>query len=159
MPMAPAVNRARASTARCSAASPAPSACAVSATVPMRRKPNSQNMQSKISDAMATPPSTAASPSWPMAAVATMPSSGVVTLATIAGPANAKTLVELMSTEAVTSPPRSLSPGGVGDAQDQPDRDDDDGAEQEITPQPAHRVEAHIPDVADQPLGVIVRLI
>ena len=27
---------------RCSAASPAPSACAVSATVPMRRKPNSQ---------------------------------------------------------------------------------------------------------------------
>ena len=56
-PIAAAVSKARASTARCSPESFAPSACAVSATVPMRKKPNSQNMQSNTSAAMATPPS------------------------------------------------------------------------------------------------------
>src|SRR5690349_20204857 len=32
------------------------------------------------------------------------------------------------------------------DAQDQPDRNHDDRAEQEIAPHPANRVEAHVPD-------------
>ena len=57
----------------------------------MRRKPNSQNMQSNSTEAIATPPSIAASPSRPIAVVETMPISGVVRFATIAGPAMANT--------------------------------------------------------------------
>ena len=57
----------------------------------MRRKANSQNRQSKITDAIATPPSSVASPSRPIAVVETMPISGVVRFAIIAGPAMAKT--------------------------------------------------------------------
>src|SRR3954463_16460277 len=34
---------------------------------------------------------------------------------------------------------------------DQPDRDHDDGAEQEIAPCPAYRVKAHVPDRLDHP--------
>ena len=71
--------------------SPAPSDCAVKATVLMRRKPNSQNMQSNSTEAIATPPSSVASPSRPIAVVETMPISGVVRFATIAGPAMANT--------------------------------------------------------------------
>ena len=41
----------------------------------------------------------------------------------------------------------------VDQPHDQPDRDHDHGAEQEIAPQPAHGVEAHVPEPADQPLG------
>ena len=77
--------------ARNSWVSPAPSACAVKASVLMRRKPNSQNRQSNTTDAIATPPSSVASPSRPIAMVETMPISGVVRFATIAGPAMAKT--------------------------------------------------------------------
>ena len=44
-----------------------------------------------MNDAMATPPSSVASPSRPIAIVETMPISGVVRFATIAGPAMAKT--------------------------------------------------------------------
>ena len=40
--------------------------------------------------------------------------------------------------------------GHAHEAHDQPDRDHHDGAEQEIAPQPAHRVEAHVPDVQDE---------
>ena len=61
------------------------------ATVPMRRNPNSQNMQSKITDAIATPQSKAASPRRPTAVVEAIPIKGVVKLATIAGPAMANT--------------------------------------------------------------------
>src|SRR5579864_8880954 len=57
----------------------------------MRRKANSQNRQSKITEAIATPPSSVASPSRPIAVVETMPISGVVRFAIIAGPAMAKT--------------------------------------------------------------------
>src|SRR3984893_15751645 len=57
----------------------------------MRRKPNSQNRQSNITDAMATPPSSVASRSRPIAIVEMMPISGVVRFAIIAGPAMAKT--------------------------------------------------------------------
>jgi hypothetical protein len=77
--------------ARTSPVSPAPIDCAVKATVPMRRKANSQNMQSNSTDAIATPPSEAASPSRPIAMVETRPISGVVKLAIIAGPAIANT--------------------------------------------------------------------
>ncbi len=77
--------------ARNSLASPAPSACAAKASVLMRRKPNSQNRQSNTTDAIATPPSSVGSPSRPIAMVETMPISGVVRFATIAGPAMAKT--------------------------------------------------------------------
>ena len=38
---------------------------------------------------------------------------------------------------------------------DDPDRDDDHRAEQEIAPELAHRVPAHVPDVADQPLDAV----
>ena len=79
------------SMARISWRSPDPSDCAVNATVLMRRKANSQNRQSKITDAIATPPSKVASPSRPIAVVETMPISGVVRFAIIAGPAMAKT--------------------------------------------------------------------
>ena len=61
------------------------------ATVPMRRNANSQNMQSKITEAIATPPSSVASPSRPIAVVETMPINGVVRFAIIAGPAMANT--------------------------------------------------------------------
>ena len=44
-----------------------------------------------MNEAMATPPSRVASPSRPIAIVETMPISGVVRFATIAGPAMAKT--------------------------------------------------------------------
>ena len=57
----------------------------------MRRNANSQNRQSKITDAIATPPSMAGSPSRPIAVVETMPIKGVVRFAIIAGPAMAKT--------------------------------------------------------------------
>ena len=77
--------------ARSSATSPAPSACAVSATVPMRRNANSQNRQSNTTDDIATAPSRCASPSRPITAVPTTPSSGVVTLASVIGTAIAST--------------------------------------------------------------------
>jgi hypothetical protein len=49
------------------------------------------NHRLKITDAIATPPSSVASPSRPIAVVETMPIKGVVRFATIAGPAMAKT--------------------------------------------------------------------
>ena len=67
----------------------------MNATVLMRRKANNQNRQSKITEAIATPPSSVASPSRPIAVVETIPISGVVRLATIAGPAMAKTCAEV----------------------------------------------------------------
>ena len=77
--------------ARNSDVSPAPSDCAVKATVPMRRNANSQDTQSNRTEAIATPPSSAASPGRPIAVVETMPISGVVRFATIAGPAMVNT--------------------------------------------------------------------
>ena len=59
-----------------------------------------------MTDAMATPPSSVASPSRPIAIVETMPISGVVRLATIAGPAMAKTCaVVTLDTEVNEVPP------------------------------------------------------
>ncbi len=68
----------------------------------MRRNANSQIRHSKMNEAMATPPSKVASPSRPIAIVETMPISGVVRFATIAGPAMANTwpLVTLEANEA-----------------------------------------------------------
>ena len=63
----------------------------MNATVLMRRNANSQKMQSNSTEAIATPPSSVASPSRPIAVVETMPISGVVRFATIAGPAMANT--------------------------------------------------------------------
>jgi hypothetical protein len=63
----------------------------VKATVLVRKKENSQNRQSKTTEAMATPPSSVGSPSRPIAMVETTPINGVVRFATIAGPAMAKT--------------------------------------------------------------------
>src|SRR5271166_4464000 len=70
----------------------------------MRRNANSQNRQSKITDAIATPPSKVASPSRPIAVVETMPISGVVRFATIAGPAMAKTRAVVTSDDDSTVP-------------------------------------------------------
>ena len=86
--------------ARNSPVSPAPSDCAVKATVLMRRNANSQNMQSNSTEAIATPPSSVASPSRPIAVVETMPISGVVRFATIAGPAMANTCAVVTFEEA-----------------------------------------------------------
>src|ERR1700681_172556 len=90
-PIAAATIKPRTRIARNSRVSPAPSDCAVNATVLMRRNANSQNMQSNSTDAIATPPSSVASPSRPIAVVETMPISGVVRFAIIAGPAMANT--------------------------------------------------------------------
>jgi hypothetical protein len=57
----------------------------------MRKNENSQKMQSNSTEAVATPPSSVASPSRPIAVMETIPISGVVRFATIAGPAMAKT--------------------------------------------------------------------
>src|SRR5215469_13660153 len=135
----------RASSARSSLVSPAPSDCAVKPTVPMRRKANSQNMQSKITEAIATPPSSAGSPSRPIAVVETMPIKGVVRLAIIAGPAMAKTCVVVTlvggaSTSLVAAAWRSENP------RQQEHRDDDHRTEQEIAPEPVDDIEAQIPN-------------
>src|SRR6201992_3772223 len=135
----------------------APMDCAVKATVPMRRNANSQNMQSKSTDAIATPPSRVAPPSRPIAVVETMPISGVVRLATIAGPAIANTCAVVtldggLGEEACTDQTMSLPPLGLArprraeQPRQQPDRDHDHGAKQEVTPQPVHGVEAEIVD-------------
>src|SRR5215469_1541131 len=141
----------RASSARSSLVSPAPSDCAVKPTVLMRRKANSQNMQSKITEAIATPPSSAGSPSRPIAVVETMPINGVVRLAIIAGAAMAKTcevvtFVGGASTNFLAPARRSKDPG------QNEDRDHDDCAEQEVTPQPVDDIEAQIPDAVEQQL-------
>src|SRR5262245_18836693 len=101
-PTMPATIRPRTRMACNSLVSPAPSDCAVKATVLMRRKPNSQNRQSKMTEAIATPPSRVASPSRPIAVVETMPISGVVRFAIIAGPAMAKTCREMTWEEEFT---------------------------------------------------------
>src|ERR1700716_4489500 len=75
----------------------------------MRRKPNSQNRQSKITDAIATPPSSVASPSRPIAVVETMPISGVVRFATIAGPAMANTWADVTFDKGGDTAPASLA--------------------------------------------------
>src|ERR1700733_10760929 len=167
----------RTRSARISCISPAPSACAVKATVLVRRKENSQNMQSKTTDAIATPPSSVASPSRPMRSLGTTPISGVVRLATIAGPAMAKTRAlvtfelkggglqfllcehdlranawRLSQRKPVPPfPDHALSPArGAEQPHQQPQRNDDHGAEQEVAPQPVDRVEAEIPDTLKQ---------
>src|ERR1700674_544671 len=119
----------------------------------MRRKPNSQNRQSKITDAIATPQSSVASPSLPIAIVETMPISGVVRFATIAGPAMANTCaVETLDPEFNETGLRaSLSSAwGAEHSRQQPDRYHDHGAEQEVAPQPVDGVKAEIPDSLKQ---------
>src|SRR5258708_5415394 len=118
----------------------------------MRRKPNSQNRQSKITDAIATPPSSVASPSLPIAIVETMPISGVVRLATIAGPAMANTCaVETLDPEFNETGLRALSSArGAEHSRQQPDRYHDHGAEQEVAPQSVDGVKAEIPDPLKQ---------
>src|SRR4030081_1443989 len=141
--------------ARSSIVSPAPSDCAVKATVLMRRKANSQNMQSNSTEAIATPPSEVASPSRPIAVVETMPISGVVRFATIAGPAMANTCADVTFDKGGDTAPaslvRPLSPArGAEHPRQQPDRNHDHGAEQEVAPQPVDGVEAEIPDPLKQ---------
>src|SRR6195952_1988898 len=153
-PIRPATTNPRTSSERNSSVSPAPTACAVKATVLMRRKANSQNRQSKITDAIATPPSSVASPSRPIAMVATMPSSGVVRLATIAGPAMANTCADVTLDREVNEVGlrAALAPARRAEhSRDQPDRNHDHGAEQEVPPQPADGIEAEIIDPVEQP--------
>src|SRR5271169_3835374 len=143
-PISAATVRPRNSCARTSWASPAPSACAVKATVLMRWKANSQNRQSKITEAIATPPSSVASPSRPIAIVETTPISGVVRFATIAGPAMVKTCA-VVTLDGGTNKRRlrDLSPARRAEhPRYQPDRDHDHGAEQEVAPQPVDGIEA-----------------
>src|SRR5258707_4100036 len=157
-PISAATTKPRINGARNSCVSPAPSACAVKASVLMRRKPNNQNRQSKITDAMATPPSSVASPSRPIAIVEMIPISGVVRFATIAGPAMAKTCaVVTFCGGASKTPPagvlscarRTKQPG------QQPDRNHDHGTEQEVAPQPVDGVKAEIPQPLEQQLNAL----
>src|ERR1700716_3814511 len=113
----------------------------------MRRKPNSQNRQSKITEAIATPPSSVASPSRPIAMVETMPISGVVRFAIIAGPAMAKTCAVVILDGGTNNivPAGLTAAGRAGHPRQQPDRDHDHGAEQEVAPHPVDGVEAEIP--------------
>src|SRR5262249_2730556 len=149
-------------------------------------------MPSNTIAASATPPRRCASPSCPIAAVATRPSSGVVRFASIAGPAIANTRalvswkVGVMAMRrprgrhgrACPGQPRLVVPAAARKTwmpdtrpgmtlkeralrrsptarrahqpNDQPDRDHQDGAQQEVAPERDDRVEAHVPDVFDQ---------
>src|SRR4051794_10162720 len=145
-PIKAATMKPRANSAPSSSRSPAPSACAVNASVLMRRKPNSQNRQSKITEAIATPPSSAGSPSRPMAIVETMPINGVVRFATIAGPAMAKTCADVtLAGEFTKGAKRLPAARRAEDPRQHENRDHDDGAEQEVAPQPVDGIEAEIP--------------
>src|SRR5258708_4815054 len=153
VPISAAMTNPRISRSGSSWVSPAPSACAVKATVLMRRNANSQNRQSKITDAIATPPSSVASPSRPIAIVEMMPISGVVRFATIAGPAMAKTCAvvtfcgganKTLPAGVLSCARRTKQPG------QQPDRNHDHGTEQEVAPQPVDGVKAEVPQPREQ---------
>src|SRR4051794_5924853 len=117
----------------------------------MRRKANSQNRQSKITDAIATPPSNAASPSRPIAVVETIPISGVVRLAIIAGPAMANIRAVVTFARGADNGVAALAPArGAEQPRQQPDRDHDHGTEQEVAPQPIDGVKAEIPQPLEQ---------
>src|SRR5258708_13991230 len=158
VPISAAMTKPRISSARSSWVSPAPSACAVKATVRVRRTANSKRRQSKITDAMARPPSSVGSPSRPIAIVEMIPISGVVRFATIAGPAMAKTcaVVTFCGGASKTLPAGVLScarrtkqPG------QQPDRNHDHGTEQEVAPQPVDGVKAEVPQPLEQQLNAL----
>src|SRR5215510_948847 len=99
-------------------------------------------MPSNSIAASATPPMRWASPSRPMAAVATSPRSGVVRLASIAGPAIENTRAWVIRKEEL----RSASTRRPHQAHDQPDRHHQHGAQKEVAPQPLEGLEAHVPD-------------
>src|SRR5262245_38893055 len=103
-------------------------------------------MPSNTIAASATPPIRWASPSRPMAAVATSPSSGVVRLASIAGPAIENTRAWVIRKDE----PDSASTRRPHQAHDQPDRHDQHGAQEEVAPQPLEGLEAHVPDGLEQ---------
>src|SRR5262249_23033029 len=138
------------------------SAWAVSATVPMRRKPKIQKIRSNTSADMATAPMRCASPRRPMTAVPTMPRSGVVRLATIVGAAMANTRVCVTAggsgdrrssiSGSDRAALRSASGGRPRQPGDQPNRDHHDGAEQEVAPHRPHGIETHFPDADDEAL-------
>src|ERR1700760_80277 len=130
----------------------APSDCAVKAVVLMRTKANSQNRQSKMTDAIATPPSMAGSPSRPIAVVETMPINGVVRFAIIAGPAMANTCRVVTLVGDAGNAVKLASARRAEQPRQQPDRDHDHGAEQEIAPHPVDRVEAEIPQPVEEAL-------
>src|SRR5262245_28079888 len=98
-------------------------------------------MLSNTIAASATPPMRWASPSRPMAAVATSPNSGVVRLASIAGPAIENTRALVIPKQEL----RSASTRRPHQAHDQPDRHDQHGTEQEVAPHPLKGFEAHVP--------------
>src|ERR1700722_13118441 len=155
MPQSPASIRPRTSRARISCTSPAPRAWAVKAIALMRRKANSQNRQSNMTDEIATPPSRAGSRSRPIAMVETIPISGVVRFAIIAGPAMANTRRWVTGNsgdnEQIRARPADLPAARPAEqSRQQPDRDYDHGAEQEVAPQPVDGIEAEVPDPLDQ---------
>src|SRR5215510_1805543 len=103
-------------------------------------------MLSNTIAASATPPMRWASPSRPIAAVATSPSSGVVRLASIAGPAIENTRAWVMRKDALDS----ASTRRPHQAHDQPDRHHQHSAQKEIAPQSLEGFEAHVPDGLEQ---------
>src|SRR6266545_425577 len=103
-------------------------------------------MPSNTMAASATPPMRWASPSRPTAAVATIPSKGVVRLASIAGPAIENTRAWVIRKDEETS----ASTRRPYEAHDQPDRYDQHGAKHEIAPQSLEGLVAHVPDRLEQ---------
>src|SRR5438105_9015747 len=152
--MQPATIKARMSVARCSVASPAPRACAVSPAVPMRKKPKLQKMKSKIIAQAAIAPNRCAWPSLPITAASATPSKGDVRWASVIGSASRTTRAWLTrggftTAFALLGTARPLGSAGVAhihEPQHQPDGDDDCGACDDIIGDLADRIEPQVPD-------------
>src|SRR5215211_5446894 len=75
----------------------------------MRRKPNPQKRKSNSTAPRATPPSSAASPSWPMTAASTRPSIGVERWASVMGTPIARTALLVTVTGRTVAAPSTGS--------------------------------------------------
>src|ERR1700730_6676870 len=153
--MQPATIRARTSVARCSAASPAPRACAVSPAVPMRKKPKLQKMKSKMTAAAAIAPRRCAWPSLPIIGASAMPSNGVDKWASVIGSASRTTRAWLtrggftlvfFGLADTAQPPGSAGVAQIHEPQHQPDRNDDRGSREDIIGDLADRIEPEVPN-------------
>src|SRR5580704_3732592 len=146
--------RARMSVARCSAASPAPRACAVSPAVPMRKKPKLQKIKSKMTAPAAIAPRRCAWPSLPIIAASAMPSNGVDKWASVIGSASRTTrawltlggFTVMFALPGTAPPPNSAWVAHIHKPQHQPNRNDDRGSGEDIIGDHTDRVETEVPD-------------
>src|ERR1700730_15236444 len=157
--MQPATIRARMSVARCSAASPAPRACAVSPAVPMRKKPKLQKIKSKMTAAAAIAPRRCAWPSLPIIAASEIPSNGVDKWASVIGSGGRTTrgwltrggfTLVFFALVDTARPPGSAGVAHIHEPQHQPHRNDDCGARDDIIDDLADRIQPQAPDSIDE---------